>query len=68
MTDLKVGDRVKILAPVWDDHRCKTWEGWEGVVRELAPEGDYPVYVFFPKARGKWRTFDFAPEELEILT
>ncbi|HEY6019186.1 MAG TPA: hypothetical protein VIY48_04580 [Candidatus Paceibacterota bacterium] len=68
MADLKVGDRVKVLAPVWDDRRCRTWQGWEGIVQAYGPEGgDYPVYVFFPKSRGEWRTFDFAPEELEIL-
>lgn len=66
---MKIGDKVRVVADVWDDQREKSWIGWEG--RVLATDskviGPYKIYVTFPRARGKWTTFDFLPEELEVL-
>jgi hypothetical protein len=65
---VKIGDRVIVVQHVWDDHRNKDWFGWSGVVKsvkdEKRPNNPYPIYVFFPMARGKWRSYDFTVDEL----
>ena len=67
---IEVGDRVRVIGDVWDDHREDYWTGWEGVVKSTTPRpGDpYTIFVFFPKSRGKWRCYDFKPEELEVIS
>lgn len=68
---MKVGDHVVVVADVWDDNRNRSWLGWRGIVRALEndsiPHDPYQVFVFFPKARGKWRFYDFAPHELAVV-
>lgn len=70
---MKVGDKVRVITEVWDDHREKSWEGWVGVVSTIwTPEFHHDsrrlsYFVEFPKARGKWRNFDFYEEELEVV-
>jgi|HubBroStandDraft_6_1064221.scaffolds.fasta_scaffold487668_2 hypothetical protein len=73
---IQVGDKVKVKEDVWDDHRERSWQGWEGIVKEVWENGKYAwhdredeksFFVEFPKARGKWRTFDFFEDELEKL-
>lgn len=69
METLVIGDRVRVVADVWDDSREKSWQGWEGIIEDIEhpKSGPYPVFVFFPKARGKYRRYDFLPEELERI-
>lgn len=66
----EIGDRVRVVADVWDDHRNSSWLGWEGVVKSTSPVdvSGYDVYVFFPKSRGTFRFYDFAPNELEVIS
>lgn len=75
---INVGDKVKVIEDVWDDHRDSSWLGWEGVVVEIwtpavqgyamyYPEDKESFFVHFPKARGRCRNFDFHEEELEII-
>lgn len=64
---IEVGDKVRVVRSVWDDSRGKDWLGWEGVVKIAKEEGVYPIFVFFPKARGRYRHYDFSREELEKI-
>ena len=67
---MKIGDKVRVIEDVWDDHREKNWLSWEGVVLSTIsahPDNPYNIFVYFPKSRGKWRNYDFLEEELEII-
>lgn len=66
----QIGDKVRVIASVWDDHRNKDWFGWDGIVEQIVSEKDpnpYKFFVFFPKSRGKNRHYDFREWELEKL-
>jgi hypothetical protein len=66
---MNIGDKVKVIEDVWDDHREKSWIGWEGTVLGTVshPPDPYNIFVHFPTSRGKWRSFDFKEDELELV-
>lgn len=67
---ISVGDNVRVVEDVWDDNANKNWRKSEGIVREIADAdslGPYIIYVEFPNDPGRFNSFDFSPQELEVL-
>lgn len=65
----KVGDKVKIIKSVWDDHNnCDWWESI-GIIKASSPDskGKSGWYIEFPDTKEDINSFDFYEDEIELL-
>lgn len=64
---MRVGDKVRVVLPVWDKERSANWVNHEGIIQCKAEDGFYDWTVLFPDIEGELNDYEFLERELEVI-